>query len=161
MVDSQSISDASTDAPRPGARWVPSRRCCGVEGAVMATGMRSAVRRPLAAMVVLVVVAGISACSAPTRAAAPVPTASPAPDWATHPFAADAPANRTIPATATYEPADGPLSTALRAEGRSNVNQAGWSFAFFQATASDPYVTVREEGTYHTQVRLRMPADAS
>ena len=77
------------------------------------------------------------------------------------PFAADSPANRRLPPSATFESANGTMSSALHDVGSADVNSSAWSFAFYRATTKDPMVTVRSPGHWNAVLRMRVPVDAT
>ena len=91
----------------------------------------------------------------------PVPAPSGARPLAIYPFSATSPANRSIPASATFDSANGTMSSDLRSSGGTNVNSQSWSFAFYTATDADPVVQVRDPGSGSVQATIHLPADAT
>lgn len=81
-------------------------------------------------------------------------------DWFNYPFARTDVANRPIPATATFEPDGGTMTTTLQAEGGSAVNSTNWSFAFYQAADTDPIATVTDPTTGAVRATIPIPVGA-
>src|SRR5690606_30703529 len=80
-----------------------------------------------------------SSSSTPSSAASAPATAQV--NYASRPFAADSPWNQPIAANATYRTSDARTS-AIRNAGTFGVNTSRWTIWVWQASSSDPLVSV-------------------